>query len=362
MKILFIVPELYTKGGIQEFAKSIYSGLKDKFDLEIINWTYDLNIPSNIILRRLPPKMGAYLFSRFYTDHFRRKHRTNDADLLHFWHLEEAMPFLDKKYIVTCHGLEILAENIKGYKKKLFPKVLSNAALISADSRYTKEIIIKKFSINPKKIKIITPAIDLEKFVHIKRVKKEKIIFGTLTRFNKRKNVPNIIKALNIIKENYNIDFIYYLAGKGLEKKRIMRELKKAKFEWKYFGEISEEKKIKEFYPALDVFVMPPLEMPGDVEGFGIVYLEANTYGIPVVASRTGGVPDAVKENISGVFADPSNPNDIAIKIINLLRNKDKYYKSSKNWAKKFDVKIIAEEFATVYSKFLKTRYKEFSG
>ena len=66
MKILFIVPNLHTNGGIQEFAKSIYVELKDRFDLEILNWTYDLNIPSNIILNRLPPRMGAYIFSRFF--------------------------------------------------------------------------------------------------------------------------------------------------------------------------------------------------------------------------------------------------------------------------------------------------------
>lgn len=350
MKILYIVPDLYTKGGIQEFARSIYSGLEKKFNLEILNWTNDLNMPTKVVLRRLPSKMGAYVFSKFFSDHFRIKYKTNNVDLLHFWNLEEAMPFLDKKYIVTCHGLELLTENVKGHKKILFQKVLSNAKFITSDSRYTKEIIIKNFSVNRKNIKIISPAIDLKKFLYIKKIKKEKIIIGTLTRFNKRKNVPNIIKALNLIKEKYNIDFIYYLAGKGSEKKRIMRELKKAKFEWKYFEEISEVNKINKFYPSLDVFVMPPLVLPDDVEGFGIVYLEANAYGIPVVASRTGGVSDAVKEGTSGVFADPTSPEDIALKILETLNNKDKYYKSSRNWAKRFDVKRIRNEFAKIYN------------
>jgi len=87
--------------------------------------------------------------------------------------------------------------------------------------------------------------------------------------------------------------------SEGVGRKRIMDEL-------------SEEKKINEFYPFIDVFVLSPFELPNDVEGFGIVYLEANAYGIPVVASKTGGVPDTIKENVSGVFADPTNPEDIA--------------------------------------------------
>lgn len=350
MKILFIVPDLYTNGGIQEFAKSIYTGLKDKFDLEILNWTYDLNIPSSIILRRLPPGIGAYVFSHFYANHFRRKYKTNDTHLLHFWNLEEAMPFLDKKYIVTCHGLELLNENIKGYKKLLFSKALSNAMLVIANSEYTKKILIKRFFINPKKIKIIPPPINFEKFSSVSKIKHEKFIIGTLSRFVKRKNVINVIKALNIVKLKYNIDFIYYLAGDGIERANIKKELMNSNFEWKYFGKISEEKKIKEFYPALDVFVMPPLELPSDVEGFGIVYLEANAYGIPVVASETGGITDAVKEGISGVFADPTNPLDIAAKIQKVLRNRNQYHDIAREWAKQFDIKNISMKFTDIYN------------
>ena len=130
-----------------------------------------------------------------------------------------------------------------------------------------------------------------------------------------------------------------------------MSELKRAKFEYEYLGEISEEKKINEFYTSIDVFVLPPLELPNDVEGFGIVYLEANACGIPVVASKTGGVPDAVKEGISGVFADPTNPKDIADKILFVINTLKEWEQRCKEHAKNFDIRKISKQFRELYGK-----------
>ncbi|CAD6491487.1 MAG: hypothetical protein DIAAKJNI_00100 [Candidatus Argoarchaeum ethanivorans] len=75
-----------------------------------------------------------------------------------------------------------------------------------------------KFKIGSEKIKVINPPIDTKKFA-IKGKSNEKPIIGTITRFNRRKNVPNMI--------------------------RVMKTLKGARFEYEYWGEISEEEKIK---------------------------------------------------------------------------------------------------------------------
>lgn len=355
MKILYIIPDLYLPGGIQDFAKSIYSELKDKYNLQILDYKNNLNFISNLFLRRFPfIKISSYLYSHYLSDNLKKTYNFKEKDFIHFWHIEPAMPFLDKKYIVSCHGVEILRNNLKGHPRELYPKVLSNALLILASSNYTKKLLVKEFELPEKKIFVIYPPIDFIKLSKIKKIKHEKIVIGTLSRFVERKNIPNIIKSLNILRQKENIDFIYYLAGDGSEREKILKDLNKAKFEWKYFRNISEEKKITEFYPSLDIFVMPPLDLLNSIEGFGIVYLEANAYGIPVVASKTGGVPEAVKDNISGVFAEPTNPEDIAKKILYLIKNKDKFYNSSISWANKFEKQKISEEFAKIYNKIEK--------
>ena len=350
MRILYIVPELYKHGGIQEFAKSIYSELKNDFNIELINWQNDLSLLAKGILKFSPSKFSQFLYLKFFSSHFRKKYDLN-ADLIHFWHPEPAMAFLDGKYMVSCHGMEILEENMKGYRKLIYKKVFDNALVIHVNSRYTKDLVINLFEVDPDKVVVINPPIDVKKFNSRGRKKKESFVIGTLTRFNRRKNVPNVIKALNILKEKYGVKFKYLLAGYGIDRKRIMNELKRAKFEYEYIGEISEEEKINEFYPSIDVFVLPPLELPNDVEGFGIVYLEANACGIPVVASKTGGVPDAVKEGISGVFADPTNPEDIADKILFIINTLEEWEQRCKEHAENFDVRKISKQFKELYEK-----------
>jgi len=72
-----------------------------------------------------------------------------------------------------------------------------------------------------------------------------------------------------------------------------------------------------------DVFIMPARNENGDYEGFGIVYLEANVMGKPVIAGRSGGVEEAVINNYNGLLVDPLDPKDIAAKIIALMNNPD---------------------------------------
>ena len=350
MRILYIVPELYKHGGIQEFAKSIYSELKNDFNIELINWQNDLSLLAKGILKFSPSKFSQFLYLKFFSSHFRKKYDLN-ADLIHFWHPEPAMAFLDGKYMVSCHGMEILEENMKGYRKLIYKKVFDNALVIHVNSRYTKDLVINLFEVDPDKVVVINPPIDVKKFNRREKKKKESFVIGTLTRFNRRKNVPNVIKALNILKEKYGVKFKYLLAGDGIDRKRILNELKRAKFEYEYLGEISEEEKINEFYPSIDIFVLPPLELPNDVEGFGIVYLEANACGIPVVASKTGGVPDAVKEGISGVFADPTNPENIADKILFVINTLEEWEQRCKEHAENFDVRKISKQFKELYEK-----------
>jgi phosphatidylinositol alpha-1,6-mannosyltransferase len=57
-------------------------------------------------------------------------------------------------------------------------------------------------------------------------------------------------------------------------------------------------------YYAADVYIFPVLDLPGDVEGFGMVAIEAAAHGLPTVAFAVGGVPDAVAEGVSGSLAE----------------------------------------------------------
>jgi len=80
-----------------------------------------------------------------------------------------------------------------------------------------------------------------------------------------------------------------------------------------------DDKEIPALYAAADVFVFPLLETHGDVEGFGMVAVEAAAHGTPTVAFDCGGVSDAVADAISGVLVDSENYGEFGAAIARVV-------------------------------------------
>jgi len=349
-----VVPDLHTSGGIQKMAGVIHTALADEFEFDLVNW--EVAFPSSLkgFLKYLPASVGGSLYARFFSRYFEKRLSPGVTDLIHFWHPEAALlagSVLKKgvPYVVTCLGLEILPGNLRGFRRNAYGEVLRAARLVHAISGYTRDLIIDLFQVPPERIRLINPPIEYGLFSSRPAIRSSGTVIGTLTRLQKRKNVPNIIRALDLLARRGELSFTYYLAGDGPDRESILEDLKKSSFPWKYFGEISEEGKISEFYPALDLFVMPPLDLPNEIEGFGIVYVEANARGIPVIASRTGGVEDAVREGVSGEFADPESPEDIAAAILRVLGERERYREPARRWAQRFDGMVAGRRFAELY-------------
>ncbi len=81
------------------------------------------------------------------------------------------------------------------------------------------------------------------------------------------------------------------------------------------------ESELPAHFAAGDVFAMPcrTRRLGLDVEGLGIVYLEASAVGLPVVAGRSGGAPDAVRDGATGLLVDGRDVDDVAAKVVRLL-------------------------------------------
>ena len=75
------------------------------------------------------------------------------------------------------------------------------------------------------------------------------------------------------------------------------------------------------YYNACDVFVGPSVSDPatGDVEAFGIAFLEAAACGKPVVVGRSGGAPETVEDGVTGFVVDAESPDDLAGAVLRLL-------------------------------------------
>jgi len=101
---------------------------------------------------------------------------------------------------------------------------------------------------------------------------------------------------------------LYVLVGVGAEHDEILRaaaEVGTSDQVW-LAGSVSDAR-LLDILGTSDVFVMPNIEVPGNVEGFGIVAIEASASGLPVVASRLQGIPDAVVDGENGTLVPPEN-------------------------------------------------------
>ena len=105
--------------------------------------------------------------------------------------------------------------------------------------------------------------------------------------------------------------------------------------------------KLGKLYSFSDIFALTSLPLPNSVEGFGFVYLEASSYGLPIIANRTGGVEDAVIEGKTGLLAQPGDLKELS-QLLNNLVNDEKLRKriglEGKIWAKNFTWEKVAQE------------------
>src|SRR5690606_24490751 len=130
-----------------------------------------------------------------------------------------------------------------------------------------------------------------------------------------------IEKVLPLLDKPVNVIFV----GDGPERSTIQEAISKSdgKHRIVMTGKI-DDKALDSVYQAADVFVMPNISVPGDMEGFGIVMLEANMRGVPIVASNLEGIADVVTVGKNGYLVEPHNEIHFAQSLLTVLQNKEK--------------------------------------
>lgn len=239
--------------------------------------------------------------------------------------------FLPFKYAVFLHGLDFSLATKSFRKRFITGRILRRADKILAVNSYTAAEIQRNFPELKARIFLALPGAEIEQkpseasslgLRHNYNLENA-FLLVTVARFVKRKGVDMVLRALpTVIKHIPNLRYV--IIGQGPDEeylKRIIEELHLETHVIMLSG-LDRENKNK-WMAAADIFVMPARNINGDYEGFGIVYLEANLLGKPVIAGLSGGVGDAVVDGLNGLRVNEEDTLSIAEGILKLYDDKD---------------------------------------
>jgi len=250
------------------------------------------------------------------------------ALISHMWHWLMPVP-----YFVSIHASEILDDRrtwrrrIKSYLKGWRIAALNKAKAIFPVSHYGIKLATA-MGIAKERIFVISNGVTPTQFQPSPSPSamngKKKLL--TVARLDLHKGHDHVLEALAILK-NQGFMPEYTIAGEGEEKMRLRMITKRLGLthQVKFVGYIPDNL-LPSTYAGADIYVMPSREIPGRldlIEGFGISFLEASASGLPVIAGRSGGVSDAVRDGITGILVNPDDPRDIARAILLLLSDND---------------------------------------
>lgn len=149
-------------------------------------------------------------------------------------------------------------------------------------------------------------------------------------------------------------DVLYLIVGSGPEFKNIQNVVENSthKEQIVMTGKLSKDL-LNICYVAADLFIMPNIQVPGDMEGFGIVLLEANRAGVPAIASDLEGIKDVIEPGVNGYRITSGDAIAFATKIDEVLDNDlESFSKKTKDYVTStFDWDVVVEKYIAFLQK-----------
>lgn len=222
-------------------------------------------------------------------------------------------------FVAYCHGEEVTQIDRRRLQPKMRDMIYKSADAVIAANGFARGLLLR-IGVAESRIFKILPGVDMSSFAPapkdaalIARFGLDgKVVVMSVSRLVERKGHSHVLKALRQVRDSVP-EFHYLIVGDGPERKNIEQLVADLGLgrQVTVVGGVSGED-LGKFYNLCDLFVLANRDVEGDVEGFGMVFLEANACGKPVLGGRTGGTSEAVIEGSTGLLVDPEDIDQIA--------------------------------------------------
>lgn len=318
-----IIEDLFYDCGILYYTLRLHRfAIKEKID--ILHFHYVDFIPTSIFLRKLD-KVPVVVTLHWYPLDYPPELASR------FWH---SRIFSIHQYLMFIHGVR-------------------NATKVLSPSKYYADLVEKKCGVRP----IVIPnPICLQDFEHLPSREEAREMFGIdatdiviayTGRLDSEKGVIYLIKAFkNIIKECPSAKL--FIVGVGPLMDELVNFVEAMHLKNVVFTGYMERSCLNKLLAAADVYVSPSV-----VETFGLSVLEALASGLPIVATRVGGVPEIVENGQNGFLVPARNPKALSDAMLRIIFNESiqlKFRENNKIRAKKYSSDIIFPQISSVYN------------
>ncbi len=263
------------------------------------------------------------------------------------------------KTLAVLHGSEVKPTN-------LLLKLVTNWGIKNADylvpvSGFTHGLLNENLQKRP--FEIIPNGIDLDEFEDLNKASEQLSyelsgdpVLLTVGNVTPRKGQHRIIKAMPSILEQYP-GAHYHIVGLPSYQKEFEEIAKHLGVSdaVTFHGRLPQREHLACVYKQADCFmILSENQEDGDVEGFGIVILEANYFGLPSIGANGCGIVDAIDHKKSGILVDGDQPDEIVEALNAIISNKQSFGMESLSWVKKHDWKVIVDRYINILERGIK--------
>lgn len=233
-------------------------------------------------------------------------------------------------WAVCTHGAElVLPARIPG-ARQVVATVLRRADRLFAVSGYTAAVLRDLVGPDGPHVGLLRNGVDLERFhpdvdaaaVRARHHLGDRPVVVTVGRLVPRKGQDQLIRALPLVRAAVG-DVHLLIVGDGRDRRRLERLARRHAPRKVHFAGRVEQPELPAHHRAGTVFAHPNRSRWGGLEqeGFGVVFLEAQACGVPVIAGRSGGSPEALDDGVTGLLVDGTDVGHVAEGLIALLRS-----------------------------------------
>ena len=286
----------------------------------------------------------------------------NSFDVIHahYWLsglvAKEISNELNIPFIFTSHSLGIFLDGYNKERVDCEKIVMTSTNLVTASSVFETMLIADTYKIDENKIKKITPGVDRKIFIPDLSVEKENIILS-IGRIQEQKGQLQTIEFLNNFKKIQNDFKCYFVGGpSGKHGNEYLHELKQTIKDFnldkhvEFLGDLPQTEIIELFKKA------KLLIHTSKFETFGLVAIEANTMGVPVLTTNNGSLMEIIENNKNGYLSEnliDSNVNNFVNNLFNNVTKYDEIHLSCIEKSKKYDWMKTANELESLYQQLV---------